>query len=258
VQCCPIGRRNLAIRTDLVLASPRMSGLQPRRAGAQPDQDSLPIGLRRYPTPHGGESGIAWAMPEPRPVSRQRLIGRWLASQAARPLAKLVAVGSAAGWVAAALVFDWTLVSGHALSAVTGAQPVADMALGSIDVGIGLLALSRRSPQSDRPAPATRRAMRRAQMDVGRRPGARASFWPRLTFLLVPSAAVSLPRPLRGLLAAGLWTSVLAAIWQFGAGDGGVQDQRLAASVWMMNLIVWCSLACRRLSLRHADASGSR
>jgi hypothetical protein len=149
----------------------------------------------------------------------------------ARPLAKVVGVGSAAGWVAAALVFAWTLASGRALSAVTGEQPVVDMALGVIDVGTGLLVLSRRSPQSDRPRRATRRAMRRAQMDVGRRPGTRASLWRRLQFFLVPSAAASLPRPLRGLLAAGLWTSVLAAIWQFGAGDGRVQDQRLAASV---------------------------
>jgi hypothetical protein len=230
-----------------------MSGLEPRRAAAQPDEDSLPIGLPRYPTPAGRESGIAWAVPELSPVSRRRLIGRWLASQAAMPLAKVVAVGSAAGWVAAALVFAWTLASGHALSAVTGAQPVADMTLAVVDIGTGLLVLSHKSPHSDRPTRATRRAVRRAQMDVGRRPGTRASLWRPLQFLLVPSATASLPRPLRGLLAAGFWTSVLAGTWQIGAGDGSVQGQQFAASVWMMHLIVCCSFACRRLSLRRTS-----
>jgi hypothetical protein len=236
-----------------------MTGLQPRPAAAQPDQ-SLPIGLPRYPTPAGSGSSIAWPVPEPGPVSRRRLISRWLDSQAALPLAKVVAVGSAAGWVAAAVVFAWSTASGHALPAGRGAALAAGIALPVIDIGSALLRLSRGSLPSDTPSRATRRQVRRAQMAAGRTPGARASRWRPLQFFLVPSLTASLSRPVRGLLVAGFWTTVLAWTWQtvgaFGAGEAGVQGQRLAAAVWMMHLIVWCSLACRRLGRGRADANG--
>jgi glucose dehydrogenase len=72
---------------------------------------------------------------------------------------------------------------------------------------------------------------------------------------------ISLPRPLRGLLAAGVWTTAVGGTWQllvaglslFGAGETGVTEQRLAVSVWMMHLIVWCCIACGRLTVRRAD-----
>ena len=146
---------------------------------------------------------------------------------------------------AAALVFAWTLTSGHTLSAVTSAQPIAGLTLAVVDIGTGLLVLSRWPVHSDRPSRATRRAVRRAKIHVGGRPGTRASVWRSLHFLLLPSATASLPRPLRGLLAAALWISVLAGTSQIGTLGGSVRGQQFVASIWMMHLIVWCSFACK-------------
>jgi hypothetical protein len=79
----------------------------------------------------------------------------------------------------------------------------------------------------------------------------------------MPSAKAVLPRALRGPLAAGVWASALACTWQLaasypgdlGTSEASVQDQRFAASIWMLHLTAWCWLACRRLSLRRAAAS---
>ncbi|HXW45014.1 MAG TPA: hypothetical protein VEL03_09515 [Streptosporangiaceae bacterium] len=80
------------------------------------------------------------------------------------------------------------------------------------------------------------------------RAGARAP-WRRVRqFFLVPAITGSLTGPVRGLLAAGFWTTTLAFAWQgVAVGGAAVQGQQLAAAVWMMHLVVWCSLACRRL-----------
>jgi hypothetical protein len=252
---------NLDVRSGLVLASARVSGLQPGRAAGQPDRDSLSIDPPRYPMPTGWSDWTGWPVPEPRPASRRRLILRWLASQAARPLAKVVAVGSAAGWVASTAFLAWTLASGHGVFTTRGVQLATAIALPVLDIGAGLVVLRRRSVQSDRPSRATRRRVRRAQA-VGRRPGARVFRWWSLQFLLVPSVTESLPRPLRGPLAAGIWITLLAWIGQtvaitlgaFGAGAASVQGQQFAASIWMTHFIVWCCLACRRLGRRRADA----
>lgn len=162
-----------------------------------------------------------------------------------------MAAGSAAGWVAAAVALAWTTASGRALPAGRDEALAAGLALSLIDAGSAVLRLGRGSPPSDRPSRATRRAVRQAQKAAGRTSGARPSRWPPLQFFLVPSLTASLPRPVRGLLAAGFWTTVVMWIWQlpgiFGASEGGTQGQQLAAELWMMHLIVWCSLACQRL-----------
>jgi len=58
------------------------------------------------------------------------------------------------------------------------------------------------------------------------------------------------------LLVGAIWTSVLAATWQLaagaadlvGPGDPSAQGQQFAASIWMLHLIAWCTIACIRLS----------
>jgi len=218
------------------------------------NQDFFPSDLPRYPPKLEGERVIVWAAAQPRPVSRWRLVASSLARQVAAPVARVVAVGSAAGWVAATVALAWVSVSGHVLSAVTGAQPVAEMAIALGDIAAFVLVLNRRS-HSDWPARATRRAVRKAQL-AARQPGLRAFLWRRLQFLSLPFATASLLQPLRGLLVGGIWASVLAPAWQLAAvmqsnslpGDPSVQGQQVAASIWMMHLIAWCTIACRRLT----------
>jgi len=237
-----------------------MTGLWPKQV--QPGQDFLSAALPRYPAKLDSERAIVWTAPQPRPVSRWRLIAGSLADWAAAPVARVVAVVSAAGWVAATVVLAWVSVSGHVLSVVTGAQPVADTAVALGDIAAFFLLLNRRS-RSDWPSRASRGALRRAQMAT-RPPGLRAFLWRRLQFLSLPSATASVPQPLRGLLVAGIWASVLAPAWQLATvmpglgfyGDPSVQDQQFAASIWMMHLIAWCTIACRRFT--RSRRSGQR
>jgi len=170
-------------------------------------------------------------------------------------------VGSAAGWVAVTTVFVFTLASGHALPLGRDAQIVAGGVLALIDAGAGLLQLSfRKSLRSDKPSLAARRRARQA----GRTAARRASRWRPLQFLLVPSLTASLSRPVGVLLAAGLWTTVAAWAWQtvaatqdfFGASETSAADQRIVAALWMGHLMVWCSLACRRIGRCRRTAEG--
>jgi hypothetical protein len=158
-------------------------------------------------------------------------------------------------------VFGWTLASGHAISALSGAAPVAGLALVLFDIGtVWLLPLTRRRVRSDAPPAATRRAARRAAKAAGRTPGTRALLRRASRVFLLPRATTSLPRSLRGPFAAAIWVTIAAASWQlvasmlefFGLGDTSAMDQRLAALFWMMHLIIWCEFACERLSTRRA------
>jgi hypothetical protein len=225
---------------------------EPARSAEHPGPSHPPISLPRYPAPAVWDDRVVWSVPAP-PTSRPRLMLRSLADRVATRLARVIAAGSAAGWLAATTVFAWTLAAGHSLSALTGVQVPAELALLPIDIGI--LALSGGSVSSDRPSRAVRREVRRAQKAMARSQGARVTFRHRLRFLSGPLASTSLPRPLGGLLAASFWITVVVAGWQvvaaiedlFGTGGGSLQGQRLWASMWMLHLMALGRLACRRL-----------
>jgi hypothetical protein len=180
------------------------------------------------------------------------------------PLARVMAAGSAAGWVAAAAILVWTSTSGHVLAAGRATAFAAAIALPVIDVGTLLVRRRRRSLPYDKPSRATRRAMRQARLGIGRTvPGVRASRWRHLHFLVAPTALAALPRAARGPLVAGFWATVLAWAWQFianvqgvGSGDFSVHGQQLAAAAWMMHCIAWCWFSCARLGRRRADGNG--
>ena len=176
-----------------------MTGAESGLSPAQPHQDPPPIVLPRYPAAANEAPAFLWALPEP-PVS-PRLIIRWLAA----PVARVVAVASAAGWLAATGIFVWTLASGHPLSAVTAVRPLIDLGLLAVDIGICLLLLGRIPSAPDMPPRETRRAARRAQKVAARSLGARATLRRWLRRLWLPAAVANVPRPLRELLAGGFW-----------------------------------------------------
>jgi hypothetical protein len=164
---------------------------------------------------------------------------------------------SAAGWIAAAALFVWATASGHAVAGLGGAQKVGEFVLAVADTGAGAVTLVRGLRQADRPTRAERRAAQRAAA-TGQRPGVKG--WlrrsPRVRWL--HDTAARLPRPVGRMLIAGYWTSVAVCCWQLiaamlgglAATDSTAQGQQLAASVAMLHLIVWCSLACATLSRR--------
>jgi hypothetical protein len=224
------------------------------------DADAYLSALPRYPASTGSGARIVWPTKGSEPVSRRRLIARWLAGKVAIPVASAVAVASAAGWFAAAAVFAWTAASGHAIPWLTGAGAVGEFVIAVADTGAGVVMLVRGTRQADWPARHERRAARRAAK--GDRSG--VSGWRRPPRLRgVHDAVAGLPRPVRLMLIAGYWTSAAVFGWQlvaavldgFGAGDATAQGQELAAAVAMFHLMIWCWLACRTLSRRRAGLS---
>ncbi len=203
--------------------------------------------MPRYPAPAGP---IIWALPEPQPPPRRRLIAR----SAVVPLARVIAAGSAAGWVAAAVVFACTFVAPRAVSGLDSVRTVTDLMFGALDsaVVLCLLLMSRTAP-GDRPARALRQAARRAHPVRGWRPRLSRV----LQFFWLTPVAPALPRWARRLLAAALWASTVVGFWQLADGsspaDPTVQGQRADAAIWLAHLIVWCVLGCAVLSRRRGS-----
>jgi hypothetical protein len=194
-------------------------------------------------------------------VPRRRLIARRLVSKAAVPLAWVVAIASGVGWVAAAGVFAWTFASGRAVPWPAGAEPAGTFVLAIVDLGLGVPALARQSRQSEWAGRQERRAARRAWA-AARQPGV-TGFVRSLRFSWLQGTVAALPRPIRQMLVAGYWISLIACGWQlvstmpsgFGLNDTAAQGQQLAVSIVMTHLIVWCWLACRTLSRRRGAQS---
>jgi hypothetical protein len=196
-------------------------------------------------------------------VPRRRLIARWLISTAAVPLAWVVAIASGVGWAAAAAVFAWTLASGRAVHWPAGALYVGGFVLAMADVGVGLSGLARQSRQSEWAGRQERQAARRARAAAARKPGVTGLLRQPAGLRRMQEAVAALPRPVRQMLVAGYWISLIACGWQlvgampsgFGSNDTAAQGQLLAVSIVMIHLIVWCWLACRTLSRRRGAQS---
>jgi hypothetical protein len=176
------------------------------------------------------------------------------------PVAWVVAPAAAAGWVAAAGLLAWISASGRPVHWPAGAVYVAGFVLAMADLGLGLSGLARQSPQSEWAGRQERRAWRRARA-ARQRSGVIGFLRQPAGLRRMQDTVAALPRPVRRMLVAGYWISLIACGWQlvaamlngFGLNDTAAQGQQLAVSLVMTHLIVWCWLACRMLSRRRRD-----
>ncbi len=182
------------------------------------------------------------------------------------PLLVAVAAVTAIGWIASAAAMAGTIASGHAIAAAAGALTAAALVLPVVDIVTAIGSLARRASRPApprRPGRAIRKTARRARNANGGRPAALPTLRRWLRRLCVPSVFASLPRPVCWALTVATWTSVTAFAWvtvwtwshggvPFGDAGAPVRGQQVADGDWMIHLIVWCGLACRRLNRSRA------
>jgi hypothetical protein len=195
-------------------------------------------------------------------VQRGR-VSAWLSNPAASPLLGLVATVTAIGWAGAAVVLAAAAAGAHpVLPAVT--VDVSGFVLTVADLVAGI---ARRAGRAE-PAwsAAASRAMRRAA-----RRARRASSGPPVAVQAVQRLVrrrrrvfASLPRPVAWFFAAAISLTAGACPWVifegvshgWYSGDLGLTaaGQQLAALIWMVHLIAWSSMACRRRDRTRAAA----
>ena len=232
-------------------------GGDPAPASGQPGSPAAGAGLspRDQPWP-------PWPLPPPVPPGR---LASWLASPAAAPLQVAVAAVTAAGWAAAAAVQAVTVVSGRPVAGAAAAAPASAVVLMVLDfvAVIVLPAWGRAQARPPGAARAYRRAARQARRAAGGRRGVMRAVRGPLRALRRP-AFPSLPRPARWALEAMLSATMLLTAEIIGravargvpapdpATAGG---QQLIAWAWMMHLVIWCRIACKRLNRNRAQTS---
>ena len=157
-----------------------------------------------------------------------------------------------------------TVVAGHPVVGAAGMALASALVLPLVDF-VGLGSLAWRGRVQDRPAGAVGRALRRsarqARKAAGARPGViramRGALWAR------PAQFPFLPRPARWALHVMPWPTALVTariIGQvvasgFPAWQGTTtRGQQILAWTWMMHLVIWCQIACRRLNRSRAAA----
>ena len=245
--------------------------------GGEPAGRVLPAaGWYRDPEGRGGLrwwDGTAWAdvaswpAPAPAPPAPPRRVSAWLASSAASPLLALVAAVTAVGWAGAAVVMVAVAAAARpVLPAMTVdvsvalVLPVADLA-----VWVGVQACLGGRARLARP-PGAARAMRRAARRARRASPGSSVAVPAVRRLVRrrrrPFAC--LPRPVGWCFAAAVLVTAGACPWVIfeaishgWGGDVGTTTagQQLAAMAWMMHLITWSGVACRRLDRTRAAAN---
>jgi hypothetical protein len=210
-------------------------------------------------------SMTSWPAPAPAQPAPRGRVSAWLTSPAASPLLAVIAAVTAIGWAGGAIAMAAAAVARPVLPAVTldvsgFVLPVADIA-----VWIGVQACRAGCAGPARPAGAAR-AMRRA---------ARQARWASSGPWVAVQAArwlvrrrrrvfASLPRPVAWFYAAAIWLTAGACPWVIfeGASHGWYRGNleataaglQLAALVWMVHLITWSGMACRRLDRTRAAA----
>jgi hypothetical protein len=159
-----------------------------------------------------------------------------------------------------------TLVAGHPVAGPSDVALASAIALPVVDL-LTIGSLAWRGRVHDRPlgaaARAFRKSARQARKARGGRHGVIRAARSTLRALRRPAQFAFLPRPARWALGAMLWPTAFVTAWIVGSavargfppGTWQLRGQQLFAWTWMLHLVIWCQLACRRLNRSRASAS---